>query len=61
MSYEHQMWLLDMVDELKLHPRVAKIRARTVEQEWEILDRLITTELKLLDEKKGAGEGPLSE
>ena len=55
MSYEHQMWLLDMVDELKLHPRLSKIRARTVEQEWEILDQLIIAELKLLDEKEGAG------
>ena len=46
MTYEHQMWLLDMVDELKIHPRVAKLRASTVEEEWRALERLVIEELR---------------
>jgi len=46
MTYEHQMWLLDMVDELKIHPRVAKLRAATVDEEWRVLERLVIEELR---------------
>ena len=46
MTYEHQMWLLDMVDEHKIHPRVAKLRASTVEEEWRALERLVIEELR---------------
>ena len=52
MSYEHKIWLLDMVRELGLHPRLSKIRAKMPEQEWEILDRLISEQLRLWDGKK---------
>jgi hypothetical protein len=55
MDYEHQEWLLDMVDELKLHPRVAKLRGKTPEQEWEMLDRMVDEELRLRDERKKEG------
>lgn len=46
MTYEHQMWLLDMVDELKIHPRLAKLRASTVEEEWRVLECLVIEELR---------------
>jgi hypothetical protein len=46
MSYEYQKWLLSVVDELKLHPRLAKIRAKTPAQEWLILERLVLAEIK---------------
>lgn len=53
MTYEHQMWLLDMVDELRLQPRVAKIRAKTAEQEWEMLDGIVSEALTKRDKEEG--------
>lgn len=49
MTYEHQMWLLDMVDELKIHPRVAKLRAANAAEEWRVLERLVIEELRRRD------------
>lgn len=58
MSYEYQDWLLSMVDELKLHPRLAKIRAKTPAQEWIILERLILAEIKRREGQEGAEQAP---
>ena len=52
MTYEHQMWLLDMVGKLRLHPRLAKIKAKTPEQEWEMLERLVKFELDKAEDEK---------
>lgn len=57
MTYEHQIWLLEMVGTLRLHPRVAKLRCRTPEQEWEILDRMVSEELKLREGQEEADPG----
>lgn len=46
MSPEHRLWLLDMVDELKIHPRLAKIHGSTVDEEWEMLEQLVIEELR---------------
>lgn len=43
------MRLLDQVDELGLHKRLAKLRARSVRQEWEMLARIVAAELDRLE------------
>lgn len=45
MELDEKMRLLDQVDELGLHRKVAKLRARTVRQEWEMLSRIVAAEL----------------
>ena len=57
MTYEHQDWLLDMVDELGLHRRVAKLRGKTAMQEWEMLERMVNSELRVLDEEREKRKG----
>jgi hypothetical protein len=55
-DYRHREWLLDMVSELGLQRRLAKIRAKTVRQEWEILDKIVSDELRVRkedEEKRG--------
>lgn len=51
MSFEHRMWLLDMVADLGLQPRLAKIRAKTAEQEWEVVARLVSEHLDARNKK----------
>jgi hypothetical protein len=46
MTYEHQEWLLAMVDEFKLHPRLAKLRGKSPAQEWRMLDRMVCEEIQ---------------
>jgi len=46
MEYWYQDWLLRRVDELKLHPRVAKLRARTAEEEWLLLEKMVLEEIE---------------
>ena len=53
MSYRHKMYLLNLVDELKLHPRLAKLRARAPQEEWKMLEKLIAAELNRLAEEEG--------
>jgi hypothetical protein len=60
MTLEDKMRLLDLVGELHLHRRLVKLKAKTVEQEWELLDRIVSEELRSRDaeRKKGASQGP---
>jgi hypothetical protein len=46
MSYEYQDYLLDLVDELKLHPRLSKIKRKTAAEEWRELELLVMEELE---------------
>jgi len=57
LSCDHKEWLLAMVDEFKLHPRVAKLRGKTAEQEWEMLDRLVSEEILRREEQEEKKEG----
>lgn len=51
-TFEHKMWLLDMVDALGLHPRLAKLKGTTVAQEWEMLEQLIDQKLREIQAEK---------
>ena len=53
MDYRYQYWLLKMVDELKLHPRVAKLRARTAREEWVLLEKMVLEEIDRRHPKLG--------
>ena len=53
MDYWYQDWLLRMVDEFKLHPRVAKLRARTAKEEWALLEKMVLAEIERVRPKMG--------